>query len=214
MLKNQHMEIILKYFPDLSAVQKKQLEALYDLYVEWNTKINVVSRKDIEHLYLHHVLHSMVISKWINFVDGTKILDVGCGGGFPGMPLAILYPKVKFHLVDSVRKKLTVVNEVADSIGLKNIRTTHSRVEDVNSKYDFVVIRAVARLPVLLSWLKKNISTKHLNAIPNGLIALKGGDLEDEFATVKKGEYIEQIPIRDYYDEAYFDEKFIVYVQG
>lgn len=208
------MDIILKYFPDLNDTQRTQLEGLYDLYVEWNTKINVVSRKDIEHLYVHHVLHSMVIAKWISFVDGTKILDVGCGGGFPGIPLAILYPKVKFHLVDSVRKKLTVVNEVANAIELKNIKTTHSRVENIKDRYDFVVTRAVAKLPQLLSWSRKNISTRHLNAFPNGIIALKGGDLKEEFAPLRKKEYIEEVPIPDYYEEAFFEKKFIIYVQG
>ncbi len=208
------MDIILKYFPDLTDVQKKQMEALYGLYSDWNSKINVISRKDIEHLYLHHVLHSLAIHKWVTFKPKTKILDVGCGGGFPGIPLAILYPEVKFHLVDSVRKKLTVVKEVASSIGLKNVRTTHSRVEEIHSNYDFIITRAVAKLPTLLEWTRKNISKKHINSMPNGLIALKGGDLKDELGTLKKHEYIEKVSIGDYYDEPFYDEKFIIYVQG
>lgn len=208
------MDIILKYFPDLTDLQKKQIDALFDLYSDWNSKINVISRKDIEHLYLHHVLHSMAIHKWITFKPKTKILDVGCGGGFPGIPLAILNPEVKFHLVDSVRKKLTVVREVASSIGLKNVRTTHSRVEDIHSNYDFVITRAVAKLPTLHEWTRKNISNKHINSIPNGLIALKGGDLREEIGPLKKREYVEKISIGDYYEEPFYDEKFIIYLQG
>lgn len=208
------MDIILKYFTDLTTQQEDQLGALFDLYKDWNAKINVVSRKDIDHLYLHHVLHSMSICKWIKFKDGTKVLDVGCGGGFPGIPLAIMYPEVDFHLVDSIRKKLTVVNEVAEAIKLKNVRTTHARVEETKGKYDFIITRAVAKLPVLLSWTGNKISSKHINAIPNGLVALKGGDLRAEIKPVRKKEYVEQISIGDYYDEPFFDEKFIVYVQG
>jgi len=208
------MDIIIKYFPDLTIIQKERMRALYDLYTDWNSKINVISRKDIEHLYLHHVLHSMSISKWIQFKDGTRVLDVGCGGGFPGIPLAILYPEVKFHLVDSVRKKLTVVNEIAEAIGLTNVRTTHARVEETKGKYDFIITRAVAKLPILLTWTKNKVSSKHINAIPNGIIALKGGDLRDEIGPLWKKEYIEQVSIGDYYDEPFYDEKFIIYVQG
>jgi len=208
------MEPILKYFTDLSEQQQGQLADLYDLYIDWNSKINVISRKDIEHLYLHHVLHSMSIARWIALSSGTKILDVGCGGGFPGIPLAILYPEVDFHLVDSIRKKLTVVNEVSAAIGLQNIKTTHTRVEDIKSQYDFVITRAVANLSTLLSWTRRNISSRHGNAIPNGLIALKGGDLSEEIRPLKKREYIETIPISNYFEEDFFNEKYIVYVQG
>jgi len=208
------MEPILKYFTDLSEQQQGQLADLYDLYIDWNSKINVISRKDIEHLYLHHVLHSMAIARWITLSSGTKILDVGCGGGFPGIPLAILYPEVDFHLVDSIRKKLTVVNEVSAAIGLQNIKTTHTRVEDIKSQYDFVITRAVANLSTLLSWTRRNISSRHGNAIPNGLIALKGGDLSEEIRPLKKREYIETIPISNYFEEDFFNEKYIVYVQG
>ncbi len=208
------METVQKYFTDLTATQKEQLGALFELYQDWNSKINVISRKDIDNLYLHHVLHSMVIAKWITFKPGTKILDVGCGGGFPGIPLAILFPEVDFHLVDSVRKKLTVVNAVAESTGLSNIRTTHIRAEELQTKYDFVMTRAVAPIPTQLQWTRKNISKKHKNSIPNGLIALKGGDLDAEVNPLKKKEYLECTPISDYYDEPFFEQKYIVYVQG
>jgi 16S rRNA (guanine527-N7)-methyltransferase len=208
------MEEILKYFPHLTARQIEQLASLDSVYREWNANINVISRKDIDQLYKHHVLHSLAISKWINFVPGTRILDVGCGGGFPSIPLAILFPEVKFHLIDSVRKKLTVVMEVADHVSLTNIKTTHIRAEEVKDKYDFVITRAVADMSRLLSWTYNNISSKHKNPFPNGHIALKGGDLSAELKPLRKKEYIEQIAIGQYYDDPYFDEKFIVYIQG
>lgn len=208
------MELIKKYFPDLSESQLASYEALYSLYKDWNSKINVISRKDIDQLYLRHVLHSMSIAKWMEFKPKTKILDVGCGGGFPGIPLAILFPEVSFHLVDSVNKKLTVVKAVAEALDLKNVRTTHTRVEEVKDRYDFVVTRAVAKLDLLMTWSRKNISTRHKNPFPNGLIALKGGDLRAELGIVKKKDYVEQVSIGDYFDEEFFDEKFLIYVQG
>lgn len=208
------MELIKKYFPELSEDQEASFDALLELYKDWNSKINVISRKDIDQLYLRHVLHSLAIAKWIEFKPKTRILDVGCGGGFPGIPLAILFPEVSFHLVDSVNKKLTVVKAVAEGIGLKNIQTTHTRVEEVKDRYDFVVTRAVAKLDKLMIWSRKNISTRHRNAFPNGLIALKGGDLRAELGVVKKKDYVEQVSIGDYFEEDFFDEKFLIYVQG
>ncbi len=207
------MQIIEKYFPDISTKQHEQLSALYDLYIDWNSKINVISRKDIENLYEHHVVHSMVISKWIPFVSGTRILDLGCGGGFPGIPLAILFPEVKFHMVDSIAKKLKVVDAVAEDISLKNIKTTHARVEDIRGQYDFVVTRAVADMSKLLVWIKGRVSGRHLNVYPNGLIALKGGKIYDEIKPFQKREYFEVEPLSDFYDEPFFKEKYLVYVQ-
>lgn len=208
------MDVILKYFPDLSDKQIHQFERLQPLYEEWNEQINVISRKDIQHLYVRHILHSLSIAKWINWVDGTKILDVGCGGGFPGIPLAIYFPNVNFHLIDSINKKLKVVSAVSDSIGLTNIRTSHIRAENVAGKVDYVVTRAVAKMPKLLSWSRKSVSSKEKNAIPNGLIALKGGDLSEEIKPVKRNDYVEQIAIADFFEEDFFEEKFIVYVQA
>lgn len=207
------IDSIIKYFPDLTDLQKEQYEALLPLYREWNSQINVISRKDIDNLYLHHVVHSLSIAKWINFTPGTKIMDVGCGGGFPGLPLAILYPEVYFDMVDSIRKKLKVVDAVGEAIGLQNISTYHSRVEERKDKYDFIITRAVARMPLLLSWSRKNISTDQQNATPNGIIALKGGKLDAELNAIKKKEYCEIVPLSKYFDEEFFDEKYLVYVQ-
>ena len=174
------MELILKYFPDLTEEQKKQFAALYDLYTDWNSKINVISRKDIENLYEHHVLHSLGIAQIIRFKPGTKIMDLGTGGGFPGIPLAILFPEVQFHLVDSIGKKVRVATEIANSIGLKNVTTRHARAEEEKQLFDFVVSRAVMPLADLLKIIRKNISPKQQNVFPNGLICLKGGELEKE----------------------------------
>ena len=167
------MELILKYFPDLTEEQKKQFAALYDLYTDWNSKINVISRKDIENLYEHHVLHSLGIAQIIRFKPGTKIMDLGTGGGFPGIPLAILFPEVQFHLVDSIGKKVRVATEIANSIGLKNVTTRHARAEEEKQLFDFVVSRAVMPLADLLKIIRKNISPKQQNVFPNGLICLK-----------------------------------------
>ena len=179
------MDLILKYFPDLTEEQKRQFAALYDLYLDWNSKINVISRKDIENLYEHHVLHSLGIAKVIRFRPGTQIMDLGTGGGFPGIPLAILFPEVQFHLVDSIGKKVRVASEIANSIGLKNVTFRHARAEEEKGKFDFVVSRAVMPLTDLLKIIRKNISSKQQNALPNGLICLKGGELGNETMPVK-----------------------------
>ena len=205
------MESITKYFPGLSDRQKEQFAALYDLYYDWNSKINVISRKDIENLYLHHVLHSLAIAKYITFKPGTKIMDMGCGGGFPGIPLAIMFPDVQFHLVDSIGKKVRVAGEIAQTIGLENVRTSHSRAEEIKDKYNFVVSRAVMLLPDLVKICRKNISNEQFNALPNGIICLKGGDMTAETQQFKNSREI--IDISTYFSEEYFKDKKVVYVQ-
>ncbi len=204
------MDIILKYFPNITAEQKRQFAALYDLYVDWNSKINVISRKDIENLYTHHVLHSLAIAKLIQFTDGTKIIDVGTGGGFPGVPLAILFPKCQFLLVDSIGKKIRVATEVSNAIGLKNIDFRHCRVEEEKGKFDFVVSRAVMPLPDLVKIAKKNVSKDQHNALPNGIICLKGGNLEGELQPFKKTAEADDLSM--FFEEEYFKTKKIVYV--
>ena len=209
------MEIILSYFPNLSEEQKRQFQSLQELYAEWNQQINVISRKDIENLYLHHVLHSLAIARYIQFKPGTDVLDLGTGGGFPGLPLAILFPETRFLLVDYIGKKLKVVNEVAAAIGLTNIETRHIRVEEIkDKKFDFVVTRAVATLDKLFYWSKKLIKTKHINAFPNGIIALKGGNIREEIKLLPRGEYAEITPLSKYFKESFFEEKALVYIQG
>lgn len=205
------MELILKYFPDISANQKKQFEALYDLYAEWNEKINVISRKDIVNLYEHHVLHSMAIAEAIQFTPGTKVLDVGTGGGFPGIPLAILFPDTEFTLIDSIGKKIKVGTEVSKAIGLKNISLKHLRVQEEKDKFDFVVSRAVMPLDDLVKLVRKNISSQQKNALPNGLICLKGGELQHEIESIKK--IVELYDISDFFEEEFFKTKKVVYVQ-
>ena len=205
------MENITKYFPNLSDKQKEQFAALYALYYDWNSKINVISRKDIENLYLHHVLHSLAIAKYITFKPGTTIMDMGCGGGFPGIPLAIMFPEVQFHLVDSIGKKVRVAGEIAQSIGLTNVRTSHSRAEEIKDKYSFVVSRAVMQLPELVKICRKNISKEQCNALPNGIICLKGGDMTAETRAFKNCSEI--IDISNYFAEDYFKDKKVVYVQ-
>lgn len=204
------MDIILKYFPNITAEQKRQFAALYDLYVDWNSKINVISRKDIENLYTHHVLHSLAIAKLIQFTDGTKIIDVGTGGGFPGVPLAILFPKCQFLLVDSIGKKIRVATEVSNAIDLKNIDFRHCRVEEEKGKFDFVVSRAVMPLPDLVKIAKKNVSKDQHNALPNGIICLKGGNLEGELQPFKKTAEADDLSM--FFEEEYFKTKKIVYV--
>ncbi|MCL4118369.1 UNVERIFIED_CONTAM: hypothetical protein GTU68_019603 [Idotea baltica] len=172
--------------------------------------INVISRKDIDNLYLHHVLHSLAIAKWISFKPKTRVLDLGCGGGFPGIPLAILFPEVQFHMVDSIAKKLKVVNAVADSIGLSNIKTTHGRVEELKSKYDFIVTRAVAKTPQLLSWVRNKTKEQQINALPNGLIALKGGAIYDEMKPLKKQEYLRDYPCATYLGDFYEENSLLM----
>lgn len=205
------MDIITKYFPSLTQQQKEQFAALYDLYLDWNSKINVISRKDIENLYLHHVLHSLAIAKYISFRPGTTIMDMGCGGGFPGIPLAIMFPEADFHLVDSIGKKVRVAGEIAKSIGLKNVRTSHSRAEEIKEKYSFIVSRAVMQLPDLVKICRKNISKEQNNALPNGIICLKGGDITHELLPFKN--VCETIDISNYYSEEFFKDKKVVYVQ-
>ena len=203
------MDIILKYFPDLLEKQIKQFSQLQDLYNEWNSQINVISRKDMENLYLKHVLHSLAIAKVISFADGTKVLDVGTGGGFPGIPLAILFPNVEFLLVDSIGKKIKVVNEVANSIGLKNLRAEHKRAEQVNGQFDFVVSRAVTRMKVFQQWVRKRISTKQRNILFNGILYLKGGDLTEELKGIQNVK-LYNIPI--FFEEEFFETKKVVYI--
>ena len=204
------MNLILRYFPHLSDKQQEQFAALYDLYSDWNTKINVISRKDIENLYLHHVLHSLTIAKLINFSAGTTVLDVGTGGGFPGIPLAILFPDVKFTLIDSIGKKIRVATEISEAIGLKNIELKHERIEEEKRQFDFVVSRAVMPFGDLLRHSKKNISKNHKNSLPNGIICLKGGDLKDEIFPFRK--IIETHDISDFFDEDFFKTKKIIYL--
>ncbi|MDD4921417.1 MAG: 16S rRNA (guanine(527)-N(7))-methyltransferase RsmG [Bacteroidales bacterium] len=204
------MDCIEHYFPELHTAQKEQLAALYDLYADWNSKINVISRKDIENLYERHVLHSMGISKLLHFKDGSKIMDVGTGGGFPAIPLAILYPNVHFHLVDSINKKLTVAREISNAIGLKNISIRHCRIEEEKSLFDFVVSRAVMPFPDLVRLCKKNIYKEQINSIPNGLICLKGGELGHEIAAFKNKVVV--INLNDHFKEAFFDTKKVVYI--
>jgi 16S rRNA (guanine527-N7)-methyltransferase len=204
------MDIILKYFPDITEEQKKQFAALYDLYTEWNAKINVISRKDIENLYEHHVLHSLAIARVIQFRAGSRIMDLGTGGGFPGIPLAILFPEVHFHLVDSIGKKVRVATEVASAIGLKNVTFRHARAEEEKQTFDFVVSRAVMPLADLIKIIKKNISVKQQNALPNGLICLKGGELEHEAMPFKHKTVMHNLS--DEFEEEFFKTKKVVYV--
>lgn len=204
------MDIILKYFPELSDVQKQQFTALEALYTDWNAKINVISRKDIGNLYEHHVLHSLGIAKVIRFTPGSRIMDLGTGGGFPGIPLAILFPEVHFHLVDSIGKKVRVATEVAHSIGLDNATFSHTRAEEVKDTYDFVVSRAVMPLADLMKIIRKNISSHQQNALPNGLICLKGGELANETMPFRHKATIWNLS--DYFDEEFFQTKKVVYV--
>lgn len=202
------MEIITRYFPDLSETQIAQFAQLKDLYAEWNEKINVISRKDIDQLYERHVLHSLGIAKVIRFKPGASILDVGTGGGFPGIPLAIMFPDSFFHLVDSIGKKITVVNEVASAIGLQNVKAEVLRAEKSKYQYDFMVTRAVAPMPELVRWVRGKISGKRANDLKNGILALKGGDLAEELGRYKARIY----NLSDYFSEEFFETKKVVYL--
>lgn len=204
------MDIILKYFPRLTDRQKGQFGALYDLYADWNSKINVISRKDIGNLYEHHVLHSLAIARLIHFQPGTRVMDLGTGGGFPGIPLAIMFPDCQFHLVDSIGKKIKVATEVASAVGLENVTLCHERAEEEKGLFDFVVSRAVMPLADLLKIVRKNISKAQKNAYPNGLICLKGGELQHEVMPFKK--QAEVIALNDWFEEEYFTTKKVVYV--
>ncbi|AUP78447.1 16S rRNA (guanine(527)-N(7))-methyltransferase RsmG [Flavivirga eckloniae] len=203
------MELILKYFPDLTEDQISKFEKLEILYQDWNLKINVVSRKDIDELYLRHVLHSMSIAKVLEFKSGSKILDVGTGGGFPGIPLAILFPECSFHLVDSIAKKLKVVDEVVSGLGLTNVKTTHSRVEDIKDTYDFIVSRAVAAMPTFVRWVKGKITKQQSHDLKNGILYLKGGDLSEELQDYKTATIYN---LSDYYTEDFFETKKVVHL--
>jgi len=204
------MEQIKKYFPTLTPTQLTQFEALYDLYVDWNSKINVISRKDIENLYEHHVLHSLAIAQVISFKPDSSVLDVGTGGGFPGIPLAILFPEVHFTLIDSIGKKIKVGTEVSTAIGLKNIVLKHERVQEEKGKFDFVVSRAVMPLDDLVKLVKKNIAKTGKNALPNGLICLKGGELQHEILPYKN--IADTYEVSEFFKEEFFKTKKVVYV--
>ena len=204
------MEKIRKYFPNLTELQIERFEALDALYHDWNAKINVISRKDIDNLYEHHILHSLGIAKVLNFTPGTQIMDLGTGGGFPGIPLAIMFPECKFHLVDSIGKKIKVCTEVAQAIGLDNVTFRHCRAEEEKDLFDFVVSRAVMPLNDLIKIIRKNISKNPHNAMPNGLICLKGGELEHEVMPVKN--HTTMFQLSDYYTEEFFETKKVVYV--
>ena len=203
------MQIIQKYFNDLTEEQLIQFAKLELLYKDWNSKINVISRKDIDELYLRHVLHSLSIAKLISFKDGTCILDVGTGGGFPGIPLAILFPNCKFHLVDSIQKKINIVNNVVQELDLKNVKTSASRVEAVSEKYDFVVSRAVTNMKDFVSWVKFKINKKSFNDLKNGILYLKGGDLKEELKSFKK---VKTFELSEIFNEDFFIQKKIVYL--
>jgi 16S rRNA (guanine527-N7)-methyltransferase len=204
------MNIIQKYFPQLSAEQLQQVALLDELYRDWNAKINVISRKDIDNLYEHHVLHSMAIAKMVNFRPGTRILDFGTGGGFPGIPLSILFPECQFKLIDGTGKKIRVAQEVAQAIGLKNCEPVHLRGEEEKGKYDFIVSRAVMPLPDLVKIVKKNIAKEQRNALPNGVICLKGGNLEGELQLYRK--IVETAELSQWFSEEWFKEKSIIYL--
>ncbi|WP_456441378.1 16S rRNA (guanine(527)-N(7))-methyltransferase RsmG [Psychroserpens sp.] len=203
------MQLIKKYFPDLTDTQSQQFEHLETLYKDWNLKINVVSRKDIDELYLRHVLHSLGIAKVISFLPNAKILDVGTGGGFPGIPLAILYPETQFHLVDSIAKKLKVVNEVVDRLDLTNVKTSHDRVENINGQFDFIVSRAVAAMPTFVHWVKGKIAKEQKHELKNGILYLKGGDLSEELETYRTATIYN---LNDFFSEEFFDTKKVVHL--
>ena len=204
------MEIVFKYFPDLTELQTGQFNKLDSLYREWNAKINVISRKDIGHLAERHVLHSLAIAKIIQFNSGSKILDVGTGGGFPGIPLAIYFPEVQFHLIDSIGKKIHVVKTITDQLGLKNITTEKTRAEEISGKYDFIVSRAVSALPVFHKWVIRLVSPDNRNSLPNGILYLKGGDLKEELKSFKCRYQI--FSLSDLYSGEFFESKMIVYL--
>ena len=206
------IELIKKYFPHLSAKQIEQFTALDALYHDWNSKINVISRKDIDNLYEHHILHSLAIAKYITFREGTNVLDFGTGGGFPGIPLAIFFPEANFKLIDGTGKKVRVAQEVADVIGLENVLPAHLRGEEEKGKFDFIVSRAVMPLPDLMKIVKKNIAPDQHNTLPNGVIVLKGGNLNDELKPYKK--IVEKTELSQWFDEEWFKEKYLIYVPG
>lgn len=204
------MDTIIKYFPELTERQKEQFAALLPLYEDWNAKINVISRKDMEHFYEHHVLHSLAIAKVIQFKPMSEVLDVGTGGGFPGVPLAIMFPQVRFMLVDSIGKKIKVVNSVIDSLGLQNAKAQQIRVEQLEGEYDFIVSRAVTTLPEFVSWVKKKVSKTQYHKMRNGILYLKGGDLEDELFPFRHK--VRMWEINSFFEEEYFQTKKVIYL--
>ena len=206
----QSVEIIYQYFPELTPTQRNQFAALFDLYREWNDKINVVSRKDIENLYINHVLHSLGIAKVMAFNPGAEVLDVGTGGGFPGIPLAIMFPDTKFHLVDSIGKKITVVKNVAAGVGLTNVRAEQIRAEQIKGQYDFIVSRAVTRLKEFYGWIHQKTKKQSTHKLDNGILYLKGGDLDEELAELKRPYSL--YSLSNYFKEEFFETKKVVYV--
>jgi 16S rRNA (guanine527-N7)-methyltransferase len=205
-------EILTKYFPEITAEQQAQFSQLQELYTLWNSQINVISRKDIDLLYERHVLHSLGIAKVVAFLPGQNVLDVGTGGGFPGIPLAILFPETHFHLVDSIGKKIKVVTEVAAALGLKNVKATHARAEEIKEQFDFVVSRAVTQLKDFYPWVKGKFKKQSTNKLPNGILYLKGGDLTQEIADA--GLAVQQYHLKDYFEEEFFETKQVIYVKG
>ena len=206
-------ELIEEHFPNLTEVQKEQFKALEGLYKEWNEKINVISRKDTENIYERHILHSLCIARLVELNPGSSVLDLGTGGGFPGIPMAILFPKTQFTLIDGTKKKILVVSEIAEAIGLKNVRPKHLRAEDCTERFDFVITRAVAGSDKLMNWSRRLIKKKQEHTLPNGVIALKGGDINRETTLLGKKEYHEIYPLRDLIDRELFDDKYILYIQ-
>lgn len=203
------MQLIQKYFNNLSSLQIEQFSKLQELYQDWNLKINVVSRKDIEELYVRHVLHSLGIAKVIQFKSGSNVMDVGTGGGFPGIPLAILFPETQFHLVDSIGKKIKVVNNVAEGLGLENVKTTHGRVEEVKDTYDFIVSRAVAQMETFVRWTRGRIAKKQQHELKNGILYLKGGDLSEELKIFTTATIYN---LSNYFDEDFYETKKVVHL--
>jgi len=203
------MDLIIKYFPNLTDEQKRHFFLLQDLYKDWNLKINVVSRKDIEELYLRHVLHSLAIANIQKFKPGASVIDVGTGGGFPGIPLAILFPETNFHLVDSIGKKIKVVDQVVAGLGLQNVKSSNDRVENIKGEYDFIISRAVAAMPTFVHWIEGKIAKKSLHELKNGILYLKGGDLSEELKDFPKAEIFE---ITDFFEETFFETKKVVYL--
>ncbi len=203
--------LIEKYFPHLTADQKAKFSRLKDLYAEWNAQINVISRKDLDDFYERHVLHSLGIAKIMEFAPGSSVLDIGTGGGFPGIPLAILFPETEFHLVDSIGKKIKVVKAVAEALDLKNVRATHARAEDIKEQYDFIVSRAVTAMPAFMPWTKGKFLKRSINPLNNGILYLKGGDLKEELASIKHPYTIH--PLKEFFKEEFFETKAVVYVK-
>lgn len=209
-IKYEALELIEKYFPDLTSDQLSQFAKLQELYKDWNQKINVVSRKDIDELYLRHVLHSLGIAKVQEFLPEASILDVGTGGGFPGIPLAIMFPQTRFHLVDSIGKKIKVVNEVVEGLELSNVKTSNARVEELDGQYDFIVSRAVAVMPTFVHWVKGKTSKNNRHTLKNGILYLKGGDLSQELADYPTAKVYD---LKDYFEEEFFETKSVVYLR-